>query len=530
MRRIFGIGETVFDIIFRHDQPQHAVAGGSTFNSLISLGRCGHRPTMITETGDDHVGQLIINFMEENGVETDFVTVNLGTKTHVSLAFLDENNDAKYQFYKDHSSACIDFRFPEFQKGDIVLFGSYFAVNPIIRDYTRKFLRQAYEAGCLLYYDVNFRAAHIDDIPNIIGNIYENMQLATIVRGSTEDFQCLFNSDDPVTVYNNNISQFCKNFICTSGERGITTFFASKDEVPESDRVVIKKYEVSPIDTVSTIGAGDNFNAGFISALAHYDAEDKTFSCLNDGAFIDLLIASGISFSSHVCHSIENYIGKDFAKSVVMKRLYEKKLFLFDLDGVIIDTESQYQTFWHSIGKEFLPHIENFATRIKGSTLVAIHENYFAHDDKIREEVDKRLIDYEDNMNYSLFEGAIDFVRNIRAKGIPCAIVTSSNHKKMESLAQQLPTFTDSFDKVFTAEDAGRGKPFPDCYINAARYFGVAPNDCVVFEDSINGLKAAKASGAFVVGLSTTHSASLVAEYAHVTIREISDLVEKTFR
>ena len=106
--RIIGIGETVFDILFKNNQPQKAVPGGSTFNSIVSLGRAGMRCAMVTETGGDHVGDLICNFLQVNGVSAEYVCRHPNVQSHISLAFLDEHNDAQYVFYKDHASVSLD--------------------------------------------------------------------------------------------------------------------------------------------------------------------------------------------------------------------------------------------------------------------------------------------------------------------------------------------------------------------------------------------------------------------------------------
>lgn len=515
MRNIYGIGETVYDIIFRDNQPQKAVPGGSTFNSLISLGRCGLSPTMVTETGDDQVGRLIINFMESNGVETRHVTVNPGTKTHISLAFLDKNNDAHYQFYKNHASASVEPSFPDFHANDVVLFGSFFAINPAIRDYTREFLQRAHDAGCILYYDINFRAAHIADLPVTIDNIHENMRLATIVRGSTEDFSCLYGLTNPEEIYREHIAPLCPNFICTAGGAGIHTFFGNQ-HANGTNAPLHQTYTVTPINTVSTIGAGDNFNAGVAYCILHKDIHYAQLIAPTP-ELVTQIVSTGQKFSAEVCQSLDNYVSLGFARLLLLEETFKKRLFLFDLDGVIIDTESQYQEFWSSIGREFMPHMPDFATRIKGSTLVAIHDNYF-QDPQIRAEVDRRLDEFEATMNYRIFPEGLAIVEAARSQGIPCAIVTSSNQMKMELLRHQQPQLTSLFDHVFTAEDAGRSKPFPDCYLNAMRYFGVSSEECVVFEDSINGLKAARESGALVVGLATTHPAEIVRHYADITI------------
>lgn len=524
MRRIYGIGETVYDIIFRDEQPQRAVPGGSTFNALISLGRCGLNPTMVTETGDDHVGSIIKQFMADNGVSADYVTINPGTKTHISLAFLDANNDARYQFYKDHASASVEHCFPDFKANDVVLFGSFFAVNPVIRDYTREFLQRAHDAGCILYYDVNFRAAHIADLPNVMSNIEENMRLATIVRGSTEDFDCIYGTEAPEKVYAEHVAPLCCNFICTSGPGVIHAFHGGT-------HTTIRK---APLDipTVSTIGAGDNFNAGFIYAICannlrldNFDVSSAPPAANPASERFEALIAVGESFAQNVCKSWDNYVSNEFVTTLLSTELQRRKAFLFDLDGVIIDTEGQYQEFWAAIGQEFLPDIPDFATRIKGSTLVAIHDKYFPNLE-IRAEVDRRLIDYEEQMKYRLFDNVESFVIRARQKGHKCAVVTSSNCDKMASLAKQQPALTCMFDHVFTAEDAGRGKPFPDCYVKAAHYFGYEPEECVVFEDSVNGLKAARNSGAYVVGLTTTHPKALVSQYADLVVAQLTELLE----
>ncbi len=194
------------------------------------------------------------------------------------------------------------------------------------------------------------------------------------------------------------------------------------------------------------------------------------------------------------------------------------KVALFDLDGVIIDTEGQYFRFWDSIGKKHFPEIEDFANSVKGNTLVAIRSRYFSGQESLADEVERQLVEFEDEMTYDLFPGVENFLKQLHDAGIPCAIVTSSNQKKMASLAKQQPTLTSLFDRVFTAEDAGRGKPFPDCYLRAAEAMKAKPEECVVFEDSINGLKAGRDSGAFVIGLTTTNPHDVVDQWADIIV------------
>ncbi|MCX4380280.1 MAG: PfkB family carbohydrate kinase, partial [Parabacteroides distasonis] len=100
MRKVFGIGETILDIIFRNDQPQKAVPGGSVFNGLISLGRLNVPVSFISELGNDRVGDMIRDFMEDNHITTEFVDRFPDGKSPISLAFLADDKYAIYIFYK----------------------------------------------------------------------------------------------------------------------------------------------------------------------------------------------------------------------------------------------------------------------------------------------------------------------------------------------------------------------------------------------------------------------------------------------
>ena len=311
MRKIIGIGETILDVIFKNNQPTAAVPGGSTFNAMISLGRTVGQLhpevpiLMVTETGDDHIGDIIVSFMRENHVSDAAVTRNPGTQSHVSMAFLDERNDAQYEFYKDHQHASLQAdkvqNFGGFSADDLVLFGSFFAINPVLRPYTRQLLTAAHQAGAILYYDINFRASHIADIPATLGNIEENCRLSTVVRGSAEDFGYLYGTTSPREVYERYIRHLCSYFICTDGPRPVWVFTPSFTlQIP-----------VAAIPTVSTIGAGDNFNAGFLCAIIERSVTQKQMPTLPQEDW-QYLIGIGQRFSSAVCQSIYNYVDPDF--------------------------------------------------------------------------------------------------------------------------------------------------------------------------------------------------------------------------
>ncbi len=197
---------------------------------------------------------------------------------------------------------------------------------------------------------------------------------------------------------------------------------------------------------------------------------------------------------------------------------------LFDLDGVLVDTEPQYSAFWTGIGKDFFPERSDFAAQIKGQTLTYIFDAFFADDEEARRCVAQRLDEFEHAMSYPLMPGAEEFVARLRQEGWHTAVVTSSNRAKMAHFHRANPGFAALFDRIFTAEDAPRSKPAPDCYVNAAHYFGLEPRQCVVFEDSKNGLRAGREAEAFVVGLASSLSVEELRPLCHLAVEAFREI------
>ena len=307
MRKVIGIGETVLDIIFKDEQPIKAVPGGSAFNSVISLGRAGVPTMFISEAGNDRVGRQVISYLEKNGVDASGVCVFPESKSPLSLAFLDDQNNAEYIFYKDHPHDQLDITYPEVNEADVVLYGSFFAINPVVRPQVKGFLEYAKEHGAILYYDVNYRSSHAGDLVKVMPNLLENFELADFVRGSNEDFEVMYRKTDVDSVYNSELKYYTKKFIYTQG--------ANPVEV-RADGGFSKKYPVAVTETVSTIGAGDNFNAGIVYGLIKYGITRGDIECGLKEQQWDQLIASAQAFSNNSCQSLDNSIDETFANSL----------------------------------------------------------------------------------------------------------------------------------------------------------------------------------------------------------------------
>ncbi len=315
-RKIIGIGETIMDIIFKNGQPTTAVPGGSVFNSVITLGRLGLDVTFISETGNDKVGKIILDFLADNGVNNENVCVYYDGRTPLSLAWLDENNDADYEFYKDYPKARLDVIWPRIEKNDIVIMGSYFVLNPVLRSKVKEFLNYAKSKEAIIFYDFNFRSTHKGEAMKLYPDILENLEYADIVRGSTEDINNMFGDDNPDRVYQDEVDFYCKNMICTDGSKSVHLISPH----------VRKNYPVKKIQTVSTIGAGDNFNAGIIYGLVKEDITKETVQDMSERQW-DNIMKYAIDFSAHVCQSLNNSISKEYAQQYLG---IQQKTSLFD--------------------------------------------------------------------------------------------------------------------------------------------------------------------------------------------------------
>jgi len=308
MARIFGIGEIVFDIIFKDGEPRSGVPGGSTFNAMVSLGRTAGKleqpvpVTMISQLGADSVGNQVIEFMRCNGLDTTMMKRIPDVRTTLSIAMLDERGDASYEFYRDPSMPPFKADELEFMRGDYLIFGSFFAIDPSTREETVRLVKKAREAGAVIYYDVNFRKGHMAGRETLMSAINENMMLSDFVRASSEDIHNLYGSDDATQAYSEHILPYCSNFICTKGAEPVETF---------SNGMRKCLMNVRKIKPISTIGAGDNFNAGFVYSLMRENISKNLDGTLPEFEW-ERLIPTALNFSENVCQSLWNYVDEGF--------------------------------------------------------------------------------------------------------------------------------------------------------------------------------------------------------------------------
>ena len=196
---------------------------------------------------------------------------------------------------------------------------------------------------------------------------------------------------------------------------------------------------------------------------------------------------------------------------------------LFDFDGVIADTESQYTYFWNKMGMDYLG-LEEFGHTIKGQTLVQIFEKFFDGMEKEQEEIVPQLNAFEQNMSYDYIPGALEFMQELKRRGIRSAIVTSSNDIKMSNAYAAHPELHDLVDTVLTSEHFSKSKPDPECFLKGMEVLGATPQETIVFEDSFHGISAGRAAGSKVIGLATTNKREALTPLCDMVIDDFTQI------
>lgn len=305
MRNIYTLGETVFDIIFKDGKAVDSTPGGAMLNTAVSLGRFNLPVSLVGDYSNDYIGKIIDKFLDKNNVNRKYITKYDNAQSRLALAFLTDDN-VDYSFYKIRKDKKASITFPVTKKNDIILFGSFYGIKSDIRDSIKNFISNARENGSIIIYDPNFRKAHLKILPEIYPFIIENIEMSHIVKGSNEDFENIFKTTTAKATFDfiENTSPI-KNFVYTANRYGV-------DVISKNNN---KHYKVPGINPVSTVGAGDTFNAGLIFGLLKYNITIDEINNISEKVWDDI-IQIAIDFSIDVCMSYNNYVSPDFVANL----------------------------------------------------------------------------------------------------------------------------------------------------------------------------------------------------------------------
>ena len=292
---VYALGEVLLDIIIRQNGKAAAVPGGAVLNSAISLAHKGIDVSLISEIGNDNTGNLITNYLKENKINTSFIQQYPDINTSLALAFLDENAKPDYTFYKRYPDKRSLLKNMEFKEDDILVFASFYSIDPAIRKEVVSIIEKAKKSGSTIIYDPNIRHKHHLSNKNIDIAIKENLSFANWIKGSDEDFTNIFGEGNP-DIWFEEIRKLNDDaiVIITLGDKGSVCY--TKDFKTEQPAQKVK--------VVSTVGAGDAFGAGMIYGFL------KTGKNLNDltGSDWKYILEQATKLSADVCKSELNYV------------------------------------------------------------------------------------------------------------------------------------------------------------------------------------------------------------------------------
>jgi fructokinase len=301
---VYTIGEIVLDIIIKSLDNATIRPGGSMLNTAISLGRLHVPVSHISILSTDQAAGHLVAFLNQNKVENKFIFRNADIKTNLALAFLDANNNANYSFYKENPRDFPPLNFPKAKAADFIHFGSFFSLNTKLHPQLESFLIDAKKANATIMYDPNFRKPHLHQLDLLLPLIQKNIALATIIKGSDEDFENIYKTKNGIETWNRIKEMGPRALIYTRGKEGCELF--------------TKKFHLQiptlPIEPISTIGAGDTFSAGILYALSGLISQATQVESLSQNAWQNCINLSH-QFARETCKSYDNYLSVSFANN-----------------------------------------------------------------------------------------------------------------------------------------------------------------------------------------------------------------------
>lgn len=301
MAKIIGIGETIYNVTMKDGKPTNGMPSGDIFNTMISLGRSGVDASLISEVADDRLGKQIIDFMQQNGVNTDNMYQFEG-RTPLSLAHLAEDGSAEYDYYVHYpTSGRLDVVWPRIDKEDILYFGSLYVLNEEVHPITMDLVNFADARNALIVYTPDVHKLEPGHSVWLMPKIIDGLEKANLIVMSTVDMQQLYKESDVDKVYQNNVRFYCPVFVAWEAD-GIKLRTVS----------VKKNYPAPayPADR-NMIGVKDAFNAGLLYELGNLGVTRDSIKNLSEGEW-DRIMATASNFAADVAGSADAFVGKKY--------------------------------------------------------------------------------------------------------------------------------------------------------------------------------------------------------------------------
>ena len=259
MKKIICIGECALDIVFGTDSaPLGSMPGGRLANAAAILAREGFGVVMASEAAADTVGDAVVAFLSDAGVDT--ANIDRFTEGHTPVTIFMPDAEGRYMptRYEAYPEDAFDIVWPRIDEGDIVLFGGYYAIDRRMRRRMLPLLQHAAERKALLVYLPGYMPQQEPRITRVMPAILENLELAHLVCTRSADLQLLFGSRDANAAYRNHVDFYCPALLNVDANARTITFFSGT----ESDSLEL------PLSACSSLIWNAGATAGAVAALA----------------------------------------------------------------------------------------------------------------------------------------------------------------------------------------------------------------------------------------------------------------------
>lgn len=242
MRRIILIGECALDIVFPPTQNNfplatlsnlNAVPGGRMLNAAALLGTLHEDVSYVSEAGRDRIGDMIVSYLAANNVNVTSIDRYADGDTASNLFFpVDETHPTKsIMIYRRYPAESFDVRWPDVSEDDIVVFGSYFAIDHRVRPHLKELIQYMVDRKALVINVPGFLKQQEPRITRVMPEILENLEISDMVVTRTGDLEHIFGSRNPEECYRKHIKFYCRSFINIDPDRQEMTFYHDDESV-----------------------------------------------------------------------------------------------------------------------------------------------------------------------------------------------------------------------------------------------------------------------------------------------------------
>ena len=294
----------MLDIVHLDGKPLASYTGGRIANMSASLGRCGIHVEYVSECACDKIGDMVVDFLKSNNVGTGSIDRFTDGKSQVSLIFRDSNGKEDYAEYVSYPDTRFNVLWPRIEEGDIVVFGSYFAIDSKPRKGLLELLNYARERKAVIVYLPGFHKELCTRITRVMPEILENLEFADLVIARQADMEIIFDKSDALASYNEHIKFYCPNFVFTDSNNGMQIF----------SRGICKTLEFVDCPPQNRLGKDAAVAAGIVYGMLRENVTLETVNSIPLSVW-DSIARFGVNFANECIISGQNIVSNEFLQN-----------------------------------------------------------------------------------------------------------------------------------------------------------------------------------------------------------------------